>query len=193
MIVYLFGDHLARQSRDPGGLALAVSDALDGAPVYDYSVEGTIRDVARKAADVLGSPAWLSCDHPERRVAVFVVGATDSRAGGPPPGDFIGNIGLLVKIAGWAGFRPVVVVSPAAPVLPGQPSPRGYAKGSRRWLKRVGPMVMDDCGKRRVVACQPVGIPEDAWGDQLTLRPSGIEAMARQIAVLVNVATQAGG
>lgn len=191
-MILLHGDHLAHGGRSPLGLAGTLHEAT-GQVVLDRAVAGGLRDVIRRAGDNVGAelPMW----HP----AVLVVGTTDARAGGCVPAVFMQQLrhaALTLRVphddpgSAHTGRRVLVVVPPAAP--PEVRCPRGYGRGSRRWRERIDPLVRDwrqrlglssriDVVPWDVVGRWGLGDPA-LWADAMTLRPSGLRALAAGIA-----------
>lgn len=174
--VFLVGDQFARQGRDSAGLAVRLYTALQGyreipAPVHDFTVKGGLTEIIRGCPKV-GPDSAVVC----------ILGAHDAKGGGPPPASFVAGVSLLMTMIASQGGEPIIVLAPPCPADVGKL--KGYAKGSRRWLRRIQEPVRDQCRVQGVSLLLPE-LPDHVWGDQLSLRPEGVQALVEQIVAVV--------
>lgn len=188
--VVVVGDALARQDHDPVGLLPRLSGRLERAVVTGAPTGGNVWNIVDDASwRAFTMSASVAQGTVVRGTVVAVVGAEASKAGGPPPAAFVACMRLLTWNLALLGWRSLIVLAPPCPA--GVASLPGYAKGSRRWLRRIEAPLLDLVGaenerikwfKDPPVRLVRPAIADDQWESQLALKPAGIDAMADAIA-----------
>ena len=176
-VVLIVGDHIAAAKRDVIGLATRTHNALSSRETGAWFVLG--RGRCGKLNDVIDSlPADLSyaqqvkpgnVEHASdiARYVVLIVGAADAKGGGPPLHAFASRLLHAAETIRAYGMVPLILIPPPCP----NASPAGFDNRSRRFLRRILPVVQAMVGPTATVI-RP-DIPDAMWGDQLTLRPPG--------------------
>jgi len=174
--ILVFGDHLARQDRDPLGLPARL-ELAQRRVVMGYGVNGGIRRAHEAAEAVLGPVLLMDAGtpgRPDRGDALILVGMTDAKGGGPPPRDFAFQVVRLASLCVQAGLPPSVVTTTPCPASAGRLP--GYAKGARRWQRRMLPVLVDALMEAGVPHSAAV-LPDEDWIDSLTLRTPGLHQL----------------
>lgn len=180
-VIYIYGDQFARQARDSSGLPLRIYTLLrnnawklgvagrNGIPVYDRTVKGNIHETLKQVSNSNIKPG---------SAVVLMAGAADAKGGGPPLRSFAAALDSFISTVSSAGARPLVVLAPPCPKTANRIA--GYAKGSRRWLRRIRVPATEVCEQLRVPLLLPE-IEDNNWSDQLSLRPDGVQSLCDQV------------